>query len=91
MSSLSVGQSAGIGPGKTPLTVCAWWCDASPLTVVGHAPDGTIEAVEKDAHPWLVAVQWHPELTADEDARQQRLFDSLVTVASDMSVVNKRS
>jgi putative glutamine amidotransferase len=59
--------------------------------VVGHAPDGTIEAVEKDDHPWLVAVQWHPELTADEDARQQRLFDSLVTVAGDMSVANKRS
>jgi len=30
-------------------------------------------------------------LTADEDARQQRLFDSLVTVAGDMSVANKRS
>ena len=64
---------------------------ASPLTVVGHAPDGTIEAVEKNDHPWLVAVQWHPELTADEDARQQRLFDSLVTVAGDMSPSNKRS
>ena len=51
---------------------------AAGLEIVAHAPDGTIEAVEMIKHPWLIAVQWHPELTASEDATQQRLFDALV-------------
>jgi gamma-glutamyl-gamma-aminobutyrate hydrolase PuuD len=29
-----------------------------------------------------VAVQWHPELTADQQPEQQRLFDELVRVAA---------
>ena len=37
------------------------------LEVVAQAPDGTIEAVEMKEHPWLIAVQWHPELTAAEE------------------------
>jgi len=51
---------------------------APGLEAVAHAPDGTIEAVELAAHPWLIAVQWHPELTAQRDPAQQRLFDALV-------------
>ncbi|MGE3314070.1 MAG: gamma-glutamyl-gamma-aminobutyrate hydrolase family protein [Planctomycetaceae bacterium] len=53
--------------------------DVAPgLNVVAHAPDGTIEALEKTDHPWLIAVQWHPELTAAVSATQQRLFDAFV-------------
>lgn len=53
--------------------------DLAPgLQIVAHAPDGTIEAVEMAGHPWLIAVQWHPELTAADDVGQQRLFDALV-------------
>jgi putative glutamine amidotransferase len=48
------------------------------LLVVASAADGTIEAVELPSHPWLLAVQWHPEITAGEDPVQQRLFDALV-------------
>ena len=48
------------------------------LTVTANAPDGTVEAVEMTDHPWLLAVQWHPELTAAEDPVQQRVFDALV-------------
>ncbi len=48
------------------------------LTVTARSPDGVIEAVELAGHPWLVAVQWHPEMTAADDAAQQRLFDGLV-------------
>jgi putative glutamine amidotransferase len=51
---------------------------AHGLKVVARAPDQTIEAVELPEQPWLIAVQWHPELTAHEDATQQRLFDALV-------------
>lgn len=66
---------------------CASWHhqalrDVAPeLQVVAHAPDGTIEAVEMSTHPWLVAVQWHPELTAAYDAVQQRLFSGFVEAA----------
>jgi putative glutamine amidotransferase len=31
------------------------------LTVTAVAPDGIIEALEAAAHPFCVAVQWHPE------------------------------
>ena len=48
------------------------------LRAVAWAPDGTIEAAEMDTHPWLFAIQWHPELTAAEDPTQQRLFDEFV-------------
>ena len=46
------------------------------LHVVGRSEDGVIEALEGD-DGWLVAVQWHPELTAEEDPTQQALFDAL--------------
>jgi putative glutamine amidotransferase len=53
------------------------------LRVVGKAPDGIIEAVEMPSHPWLVALQWHPEVTADTDATQQAIFDALVAQAAE--------
>jgi putative glutamine amidotransferase len=31
------------------------------LTVTAVAPDGIVEALEVSAHPFCVAVQWHPE------------------------------
>jgi len=52
------------------------------LRVVGRAPDGTIEAVEHADHPYLLAVQWHPELSAEREPEQQRLFDALVARAA---------
>jgi putative glutamine amidotransferase len=54
---------------------------APSLRVVATAPDGILEALEMPGHPWLVAVQWHPELTAAADPTQQRLFDTLIEVA----------
>ncbi len=54
---------------------------APGFEVVAYAPDGTIEGLEMRSHPWLLAVQWHPELTAAEDPVQQRLFDALVEAA----------
>lgn len=52
------------------------------LRVVARAADGIIEAVELPETPWLVAVQWHPELSAASDPTQQRLFDHLVQQAA---------
>lgn len=51
------------------------------LRAVATAPDGVIEAVELDGHPFLTAVQWHPEITAHQDPTQQALFDELANQA----------
>lgn len=67
-SSLS-GHHQAIATLGRGLRACAW------------APDGVIEAFEHETHPFLVGVQWHPELNADKHPVQQRLFDCLVAAA----------
>lgn len=54
--------------------------DAVPerFAITATAPDGTVEAMESADHPWLVAVQWHPEHTAATDADQHNLFAAFV-------------
>jgi putative glutamine amidotransferase len=47
------------------------------LVVTARTPDGTIEAVELESVPFGVAVQWHPEESADDI----RLFAGLVEAA----------
>jgi putative glutamine amidotransferase len=69
--------------GTTSLNVASWHHQAvrdvaKGFRAVAVAADGTIEAIETPEHPALIAVQWHPEHTAEEDALQQRLFDALV-------------
>ncbi len=54
---------------------------APGMRVTATAVDGVIEAIEHEQHPWLVAVQWHPEMSAADDPTQQRLFDALVAKA----------
>lgn len=56
---------------------------APGLKMVAQAPDGTPEAVEMPDHPWLIGVQWHPELAAAEDPLHQKLFNALVNAASE--------
>lgn len=57
--------------------------DLAPgLAVTAKAADGIIEAVEMPGHPWFLAVQWHPEMTAAEDKGQQAIFDALVRAAA---------
>jgi len=48
------------------------------LRAVAWSPDDVIEAVESTEHPFVLALQWHPELGALTDARQRRLFEELV-------------
>ena len=52
------------------------------LKAVAWAPDGVIEAVELEGRQDLLAVQWHPEITAAEDDGQQRMFDWLIKRAN---------
>jgi len=50
------------------------------LVTVARSDDGVVEAVERE-DGWLVAVQWHPEDTAESDPAQQALFDALIDQA----------
>ena len=56
------------------------------LEIVAVAPDGVVEGLEVPGHRWAVAVQWHPEVTAAEDATQQGIFDALVRAAASSGV-----
>ncbi len=48
------------------------------LRAVAWAEDGVVEAIEHETDP-VLAVQWHPEWTANVDwERQRRLFEALL-------------
>lgn len=73
--------------GVTKAEVASWHHQAvdrvaDGFVVVARAPDGIVEAIARPGHPFLLAVQWHPELTAATDPAQQRLFDALVRAVS---------
>ncbi|WP_335938509.1 gamma-glutamyl-gamma-aminobutyrate hydrolase family protein [Streptomyces sp. PTD5-9] len=50
---------------------------APGLTASAHTADGTVEAVELPGSPWVLGVQWHPEMGED-----LRLSRALVAAAS---------
>src|SRR5689334_942781 len=53
------------------------------LIATAWSADGIIEAVEDPrADPFVVAVQWHPELGWERDAVSRRLFEAFVAEAS---------
>jgi putative glutamine amidotransferase len=51
---------------------------ASDLLPTAHVGE-LVEALESPAHRWVVAVQWHPERTAQVGAAATRIFDAFVT------------
>jgi putative glutamine amidotransferase len=57
---------------------------APELKVVAMAPDGMVESIEGLNHPWLVAVQWHPERLQDESVHEacKPIFKELINRAS---------
>jgi putative glutamine amidotransferase len=50
---------------------------ASDLRATAHVGE-LVEALESPAHRWVVAVQWHPERTAQVGAAATRIFDAFV-------------
>jgi gamma-glutamyl-gamma-aminobutyrate hydrolase PuuD len=54
------------------------------LRAVARSGDDLIEGIEKE-DGWLVAVQWHPEVTAAVDPVQQALFGAFVLEAAGRS------
>ena len=51
-------------------------CLAPALQAEACAPDGLVEAVVCPDHPFLLAVQWHPEFTFPTDAASRAVFQA---------------
>jgi putative glutamine amidotransferase len=52
------------------------------LRAVAWAPDGTVEGVESTEHPWLLAVQFHPEDLVSKHEPSRRIFQAFVEATS---------
>ena len=52
------------------------------LAISAKAPDGVIEAIEKTDYPFLVAVQWHPEMLHLTVEMMNKLFIRFIKEAS---------
>jgi putative glutamine amidotransferase len=50
---------------------------AAELQATGRVGE-LVEALESPAHRWVVAVQWHPERTAQVAAAATRIFDAFI-------------
>ncbi|MGA7933940.1 MAG: gamma-glutamyl-gamma-aminobutyrate hydrolase family protein [Kovacikia sp.] len=75
--------------GKTDITVVSWHHQAVKTVpdiwkIAAYAADGLVEALEHPQHPWMLTVQWHPELSP-EDPVHQSLFQALVKAAGSYS------
>lgn len=73
--------------GSTELWVRSWHHQAVRRVAPGWravawAPDGTVEAVEREQPGCALGVQWHPELSLDRPSHR-RLFEWLVHSAAD--------
>jgi putative glutamine amidotransferase len=55
---------------------------APELSVSAIAPDGLVEGVEIEGHPFAVGVQWHPENLVKIDPAMNKLFASLVEASA---------
>lgn len=53
------------------------------LVAEAIAPDGLIEAIRHPKYPFVVAVQWHPELRYKKDPSESLLFKQFVQVCKD--------
>ena len=58
---------------------------APELTVSATAPDGLVEGVEIEDHPFAIGVQWHPENLVQVDPAMHQLFVSLVEASANGS------
>lgn len=69
--------------GQSKVTTTSWHHQAvrrlgTGLQVAARSADGIIEAIELPDNPNVLAVQWHPEMSANIDPIQQKLFDHFV-------------
>lgn len=71
--------------GESSVQVVSWHHQAvshapEGWRVCAKAPDGLIEALEHETHPWAIALQWHPEMSP-HDPLQQRIFTAFIQAA----------
>ena len=59
------------------------------LKVSAVAPDGFVEGIEDPNYPYLVGVQWHPEMMAAKDPVQLKLFKDFVDFVNQTRKENK--
>jgi putative glutamine amidotransferase len=83
---VKAGTLVAVAMGATRVDIVSWHHQSvdrlgEGLRPVAWAADGVVEAVELDGNPHLLAVQWHPELSAADDPTQQGLFDRLIELA----------
>lgn len=57
---------------------------APSLHVVAKSPDGVVEALEDPAFPFVLGVQWHPEMLAKTMSRHRALFEAFVRAAREI-------
>lgn len=64
---------------------------ADGLRATAFAPEGFVEAFEKiDRDTWLLAVQWHPEVTAYIDTASRKLFEAFGEAARRYSLSSRQ-
>lgn len=57
--------------------------DPAPgFKVTGQSSDGIIESIENPKHPFMIAVQWHPECMIKNDSNSRKLFKAFIKAAA---------
>ena len=56
---------------------------AQGYKVTAKAKDGVIEAIEAENYPFLIGVQWHPEMLFKTHEDMNKLFSALVNKAEE--------
>lgn len=72
--------------GTTSTTIVSWHHQSvknimPPWQIAAWAPDSLVEAMEYENHPWMVAVQWHPEMSPNSIPNFQ-IFRAFVQAAA---------
>ncbi|TAF37482.1 MAG: gamma-glutamyl-gamma-aminobutyrate hydrolase family protein, partial [Oscillatoriales cyanobacterium] len=83
--------------GTTSTTVVSWHHQAvrkvtSDWRIVAEASDTLVEAMEYQNHPWMIAIQWHPEMSP-KCLINSRIFRAFVEAAASklMNYTNSNS
>lgn len=71
--------------GKSVVRVCSLHHQgldkvATGWKIVGRSEDDLVEAMEREGHPWMIGVLWHPEMSTN-DGVQGNLFADMVEAA----------
>lgn len=60
---------------------------APEFKVVAAAKDGAIEGIEHQTYPFMVGVQWHPEMLHQSDKDMNKLFEAFISQAKEAQYI----